>query len=229
MKTIISRFIALIGVLVVGVADTRGAEPAGPRVIRESIEWLDVWVPGNNTKDVPKVLLIGDSITRGYFGTVENQLKGSAIVCRLATSKSLGDPGLVAEVKLVLSQARFDVVHFNNGMHGWGYTEAEYAGALPEMLDVLRQGAPKAKLILAATTPVRNDKGDLIAEKTDRVRARNKAVAELASKEKIPVNDLFGAVIEKPELFSKDGVHLTGKGSETLGVEVARAIKAVLK
>ena len=213
----------------IGVFPSQGAEPDSPRIVRESIEWLDVWVPGNNTKDLPKVLLIGDSITRGYYGAVESQLKGQAIVCRLATSKSLGDPGLIAEVKLVLSQANFAVIHFNNGMHGWGYTEAEYAKALPEMLRTLREGAPKAKIVLATTTPVRNDKGDLIAEKTDRVRVRNKSVADLATAEKIPVDDLFAAVIEKPELFSKDGVHLNGKGSETLGIQAATSIKSALK
>src|SRR5436190_16043379 len=78
-----------------------------PRVVRENIEWLDVWVPGNSVKDQLRVLLIGDSITRAYYKTVEDKLKGKAIVCRLATSKSLGDPGLLDEVKLVLGQATF--------------------------------------------------------------------------------------------------------------------------
>ncbi len=117
------------------------AEPETTRIVRESIEWLDVWVSGNNTKDVPKVLLVGDSITRAYFKDVDDRLKGKAVVCRLATSKSLGDPGLLAEVKLVLGQASFEVIHVNNGMHGWGSTEAEYAKAVPELLAVLRQSA----------------------------------------------------------------------------------------
>ena len=52
------------------------AEPEPPRVVRASIEWLDVWVPGNNTKGVPKVLLVGDSITRAYFKDVDDRLKG---------------------------------------------------------------------------------------------------------------------------------------------------------
>ena len=32
-----------------------------PRVVRENIEWLDVWVPGNAVKDQPRVLLIGSA------------------------------------------------------------------------------------------------------------------------------------------------------------------------
>jgi lysophospholipase L1-like esterase len=114
-------------------------------------------------------------------------------------------------------------------MHGWDYTEAEYAKALPELVATLRQGAPKAKLVFATTTPVRTATGELVAEKTDRVRARNKAVADLAAAEKIPVNDLFAAVIDKPELFSKDGVHLNPKGSDALGKQVADTIAGLLK
>jgi lysophospholipase L1-like esterase len=208
-------------------APSPAADP--PRVVRERIEWLDVWVPGNDDTKLPKVLLVGDSITRGYYKGVEEKLGGKAVVCRLATSKSLGDPGLLAEVQLVLGQARFDVVHLNNGMHGWGYTEDEYAKALPDMLAVVRKGAPGAKLVWATTTPVRvADKLDQADPKTDRVKARNTAVAELAAREKIPVNDLFAVVDGKPELFSRDGVHLNPKGTAALAEKVAAEVQQVL-
>src|SRR2546423_800188 len=84
-----------------------------PKVVREDIEWLDVWVPGNNAKGLPRVLLVGDSIARGYYPGVADRLKGKAVVARLTTSKGLGDPALPDEVRLVLGQAKFDVVHFN--------------------------------------------------------------------------------------------------------------------
>lgn len=200
-----------------------------PRVVRENIEWLDVWVPGNAVKDQPRVLLIGDSITRGYYKAVEDALKGKAVVCRLATSKSLGDLGLLDEVKLVLGQAKFDVVHFNNGMHGWGYTEEEYAKAIPDLVATIRKGAPGAKLIWASTTPVRvAGKVEQLDPKTDRVKARNKAASEVMAKEKVPTNDLFALVADKPELFSNDGVHLNAKGSAAMGEQVAAQVLKLL-
>lgn len=214
-------------VLLLTAHNVTAADP--PRVVRENIEWLDVWVPGNAVKDQPRVLLIGDSITRGYYKTVEVNLKGKAVVCRLATSKSLGDPGLLDEVKLVLGQAKFDVVHFNNGMHGWGYTEEEYAKAIPELVATIRKGAPGAKLVWASTTPVRvAGKVDQLDPKTDRVKARNKAAAEVMAKEKIPTNDLFALVADKPELFSNDGVHLNAKGSTAMGEQVAAEVFKLL-
>ena len=49
----------------------------------------------------------------------------------------------------MLGQAKFDAVHFNNGLHGWGYTEDESAKALPDLVATIRMGAPGAKLIWA--------------------------------------------------------------------------------
>ena len=46
--------------------------------IRERIEWADIWVTDADKNDLPRVLLIGDSITRGYFDGVEKQLAGKA-------------------------------------------------------------------------------------------------------------------------------------------------------
>lgn len=214
-------------VLLLTAHTTTAADP--PRVVRENIEWLDVWVPGNGVKDQPRVLLIGDSITRGYYKAVEDNLKGKAVVCRLATSKSLGDPGLLDEVKLVLGQAKFDVIHFNNGMHGWGYTEDEYAKAIPDLVATIRKGAPGAKLVWASTTPVRvASKVDQLDPKTDRVKARNKAATEVMAKEKIPTDDLFALVADRPEPFSNDGVHLNAKGSTAMGEQVAAEVLKLL-
>ena len=98
---------------------------AEPHLARENIEWCNIWIPDTQEANLPRVLLIGDSITGGYGPKVADALKGQASVARLTTSKSLGDPALLAEVALVLGQCRFDVVHFNNGLHGWGYCEEE--------------------------------------------------------------------------------------------------------
>ena len=38
-----------------------------PQPVREDIEWVDIWLPENSVGDRPRVLLIGDSITRGYY------------------------------------------------------------------------------------------------------------------------------------------------------------------
>jgi hypothetical protein len=171
-----------------------------PHIAREAIEWADIWIPDANGTTLPRVLLIGDSITRGYYPKVAEQLKGKASVARLATSKSLGDPVLLAEVALVLDQCRFDVVHFNNGLHGSEYSEEEYEKSFPELVATIRKHAPKAKLIWATTTPVRNSSDlKLLAEYTKRVEARNKIAEGIVTKEGSAVDDLYGLVKDHSE------------------------------
>src|SRR4051794_14981721 len=162
------------------------ATPAEP--VRENIEWLDVWMPNTNDHGLPRVLLIGDSITRGYGKQVEANLKGKAYVARMATSKSLGDPALRDQVTLVLREQSFDIVHFNNGMHGDGYSEEAYRAAFPELVATIRRLAPRARLIWASTTDVRmRDHLDDVAPKTERILHRNRIAADFAKSEAIPV------------------------------------------
>src|SRR5690348_16931782 len=72
---------------------------------RESIEWCDIWISHANETNLPRVLLIGDSIARDYYPEVEKQLAGKAFVARLATSRFVADPVLLKEIELVLGEA----------------------------------------------------------------------------------------------------------------------------
>jgi hypothetical protein len=200
-----------------------------PREIREDIEWSRMWVPGVNQTDKPRVLLIGDSITEAYSGAVEKQLKESAYVARLATSKSLGDPAFLEEVALVLRNASFRVIHFNNGLHGEGYGEEEYRRDYARLLKILKAGAPGGKLICATTTGQRRPQHlEQFSPFHQRIQTRNAIARELAGKEGIPVNDLFGLVAGHPEYYSDDGTHFKPVGVEAAGRQVAGMILAAL-
>ncbi|MHB8974871.1 MAG: SGNH/GDSL hydrolase family protein [Pirellulaceae bacterium] len=197
--------------------------------IRERIEWADIWVTDADKNDLPRVLLIGDSITRGYFDGVEKQLAGKAYCARLTTSKCVADPSFLDEVQLLLKQYRFAVIHFNNGLHGFGYTEEQYRTGLSELLEVLEKHSGNAKLIWATTTPVRVQ-GNLgqIAETTERVKARNRIAAELLRDRGIVTNDLYGLVEQHQEYFSGDGVHFNENGREVQVKQVAEAVLSCL-
>lgn len=203
-----------------------------PKIERENIEWCDIWITEGDRPElkIPRVLLVGDSITRGYSGAVTEKLKGKAAVSRLATSKSVGDPALLEEIKLVLKQYKFDVIHFNNGLHGWGYSEADYRAHFPELLALFKEYAPQAKLIWATTTPVR-EKGNLkqFEARTERVKARNAIAAELTAGKVAAVDDLFGLVKDHPEYSGGDGVHYNPKGVAAEAGQVAKVIEGQLR
>ena len=54
-------------------------------------------VDGGPIRRTSLVLLLGNSITRGYHPKVEKLLEGKAYVGRLSGSKSVGDPALLDE------------------------------------------------------------------------------------------------------------------------------------
>jgi hypothetical protein len=218
--------LAAVCALNIGAAEPDAAQPS-----RESIEWCDIWISHANETKLPRVLLIGDSIARDYYPEVERHLSGKAFVARLATSRFVSDPILLKEIELVLDGTRFDVIHFNNGMHGWQHSEAEYRKAFPKLIKTIHAHAPKARLIWATTTPLRDGKGvtgDTKAEYSDeRIAARNVIASEATAAQKIPTDDLNAAVRGHPE-FHSDNVHFGGQGSQILAVRVTAAVADLL-
>jgi lysophospholipase L1-like esterase len=168
---------------------------------------------------------VGDSITRGYFGGVEKHLAGKAYCARLTTSKCVSDPTFNDDLQLLLKQYQFSVIHFNNGLHGWGYTEDQYRDGIAKTVAALKEHASEAKLIWATTTPER-EKGDLesFAERTDRVKVRNGFAAEIMSEQRVPTDDLFELVKQHAEWASGDGVHFNEQGNEALAKQVASSV-----
>ncbi|MGO8701337.1 MAG: SGNH/GDSL hydrolase family protein [Limisphaerales bacterium] len=212
-------------------ANLTAAEPKNAPPSREAIEWCDIWISHANETNLPRVLLIGDSIARDYYPEVEKHLAGKAFVARLATSRFVADPVLLKEIELVLDQAKFDVIHFNNGMHGWQHSEAEYRKAFLKLIKTMRAHAPKARLIWGATTPLRDGHGvtyDTNAKYSDgRIAARNAIAAEIVTAQNIPIDDLNAAMRGHPEYHS-DNVHFNGQGIQMQAAQVSAEIERFL-
>jgi hypothetical protein len=203
---------------------------AEPAVKREDIEWTNIWIPHNSKSDLPRVLLVGDSICNAYYDHVANLVNGKAYVAKLATSGALQDPAYLDLVKSLLQHYEFAVIHFNNGLHGFDYTEEEYAKAFPDLLKVIKECQPKAKLVWATSTPMRQANNlKEFAKTNERVKERNKAVIALAKAENIPVNDLFSLVENHPEYWSNDGVHYNGNGQVVEAKQVAKFVLEALQ
>lgn len=193
--------------------------------IRERIEWIDIWVTDADKDDLPRVLFVGDSISRGYFGGVEKQLAGKAYCARLTTSKCVSDPTFNDDLLLLLKQYKFSAIHFNNGLHGWGYTEDQYRDGILKTVAAVKEHSGGAKFIWATTTPVR-EKSDLekFEERTERVKVRNKLAAEIMKENDVSTNDLFELVKDHADWQSKDGVHFNAAGNEGLAKQVAESV-----
>lgn len=221
--------------VLVAISATVKAEASAPKTLRERIEWCDMNVEETGRNDLPRVLFIGDSISAGNRGHAmealgRNTKEAKAYFGFLCTSKALGHPIYFDEIKMMLGQYKFDVIHFNVGMHGWDYTEDDYRAAFPKLIALLKEKAPGAKLIFATTTPYRLNGHTLeqFDPKNERVKARNQIAIECCRKEGIPINDLYALEESHPEHSSKEGVHFTGEGYKLQGQQVAKFIAEAL-
>jgi hypothetical protein len=223
----------LSSVLVIGLGSVINAQPANYQPSsRESIEWCDIWISHANETNLPRVLLIGDSITRAYYPEVEKHLAGKAYVGRLSSSAFISDPVLLKQIELVLGQYKFDVIHFNNGMHGWQHSEAEYEQAFPKFLKTIRKFAPNAKLIWADTTPLKVSPdlpaGNQTQATDERIAARNAIALKFVQAQGIAVDDLNAPMRGHPE-FHSDNVHFNDQGIALQSAQVAAQIETLLK
>src|SRR5215467_9546105 len=108
---------------------------------------------------LPRVLLIGDSISIGYTIPVRELLKGKANVHRILTN---GGPTINGTQHLSewLGDGKWDVIHFNWGLHDLKIGDDgtrqvpvdQYERNLRELVSRMRQTG--ARLVFASTTPV---------------------------------------------------------------------------
>jgi hypothetical protein len=197
----------------------------------EKTEWTDIWLADANQQGLPRVLLVGDSIALGYFKDVQQDLAGKAYCGRYTTSMFLGNPDYVGELELLLKRYNFSVIHINNGLHGWDYTEDQYRQSLPKVMKVLAKYGRGAVIVWATTTPRRNAQNPAqLADNNNRVLERNRIAADYMGRHGIAVDDLYNLVADHPEYYNlpQDATHFNPQGRAVEGKQVSDAILKAL-
>jgi len=219
------RYYILVFIMASILACTYGCSARQAK--HEGTEWSDIWIANANDNAQPRILLVGDSIVSGYYYATAKHLSGKASCAKYATSKFLANPDYLAELGLILKRYRFDVIHINNGLHGWGYTENEYKQGLQDLLKTLERHARQAKVIWCTTTPMRKagNLSQLKKSTNDRVIERNRIATEIMNCNKISINNLYEEVKDHPEYFANDGVHYNDTGKAVQAKMVAQIIE----
>ena len=199
-------------------------------IVREQFEWSNHWWSNANDLSIPRVLLIGDSISCGYSPVVTKILADKVHVDRLANSRLVSDPTHMKESALFVDEYDYKVIHFNNGLHGQHASDEEYGQGLRKYVELLLKKSKSAKLIWAASTPITlaEDSTKLDEKKNAQVISRNKIAAEIMDEYKIPINDLYSLVVGNADVRVGDGYHYNEAGSKLLGEQVAEVIAANL-
>lgn len=194
------------------------------KVFRESTEWTHIWIPDAKMNDKPYILLIGDSITMQYQSQVTKALKDKAYVGYITTSLSVADPLYPTLLTYILSLRKYNIIHFNNGLHGKPYTNEAYAAGYEKAIKLIKKNQPDAKIVLVSSTPIKLH-ADPSLQKT--VIQRNTIVKKLAEKYALPLNDLYTEMKDKDTLH-KDKFHYKKEGSNVLASNVTKTVLPIL-
>ena len=190
---------------------------------------------------LPRVLLIGDSISIGYTVPVRELFKGEANVHRPATNCGPTSKG-VEELGDWLGDGKWDVIHFNFGLHDLKYMgpngenlydpekghqqvpPKEYAKNLEQIVARLKQTG--AKLIWRNTTPVpEGAKGRIVGHSAQ----YNDVALKIMKEHGVAVHDMFAFVKpQQDEIMRPANVHFTREGSQLLAEDVVKQIRAAL-
>ena len=192
-----------------------------------------VLAPVADVAGLPRVLLIGDSISMGYTLAVRELLAGKANVHRPPTNCGPTLRG-VEQIDAWLGDGHWDVIHFNFGLHDLKIMEdGKHQVALDRYeknlrMLVERMQKTKAKLIWCSTTPVPESSSP--PRHNADVLAYNAAAKKVMDEQGIAIDDLYAfALPQLAKIQRPNNVHFSPEGSKVLARQVAEAIEQTLK
>jgi hypothetical protein len=201
-------------------ADSQARDPRLQRIVD---------VPG-----LPRVLLLGDSISIGYTLPVREALRGKANVHRPAVNCSSSGYALT-QMESWLGEGRWDVIHFNFGLHDAklppeGIRHSELAVYEVNLRKIVRRlKTTGARLVWATTTPVPMGGNLAPNRRFGNIDAYNHVAKRVMSEERVPLDDLNRAIAPHTEKVGRpQDVHFTEAGYAILADSVVAAINPLL-
>lgn len=170
---------------------------------------------------LPRILIIGDSISFDYMDTASAMLKGKANVHRIPDNAKTTTFGL-ENLERWLNNEKWDIIHFNFGL--WDLTQTspeDYRENLEKIVQILQ--TTNARLVWANTTPVPKETTVI---PTDADIKYNAIASKIMQKYNIPINDLHSYVLPYIDEYklSSANIHFNMKGSATLGKKVGKTL-----
>ena len=198
-----------------------------------------------SSRPLPRVLIIGDSISIGYTPYVAEMLKGKATVEHNEGNAQHTGTGL-ERIDQWVGTTKWDVIHFNWGLwdlcyrnqeakvqgnrdklHGTVTTSLEeYERNLEQLVDRLEESG--ATLIWAQTTVVpQGEPGRIVGDD----EKYNKVAAAVMKKHGIIIDDLYSLTkgFSRDMFLGPGDVHYRNEGYKRIALRVAERIRSALK
>lgn len=187
--------------------------------------------PITDEPGLPRVLLIGDSISIGYTVPARNLLKGKVNLHRIPANGGPTTRGLQS-IDAWIGESKWDVIHFNWGIHDLKFVDGrhqvslkDYEANLGKLVARLRRTG--AKLIWCSTTPVPES---VTPPRTnaDVIKYNNAALAIMKANG-IVVDDLYAFAEKQLDTIQRPkNVHFSPEGSKVLAGQVVKSISAAI-
>jgi len=177
---------------------------------------------------LPRVLIIGNSISRGYTVPTRMALKGLANLHRAPANCGRTDYFFKDSESWLLQNGsdKWDIITVGYGIHDAGKSPQAYTDNLKAIITRLRQTG--ATIILVNATPW-YDKEDTARAK-DLSPGVNATLETFAKQEGLTVINHHDLVLPRiTELQAKDGTHFNEEGYRFLGESLAEQLKPLCK
>ncbi len=194
---------------------------AGKYTLEEPGDWG--FVPDD--PKLPRVLLIGDSISHMYTESVRRLLKGKANVHRAPANCGPTDMGLKAMDDWLdeASGKKWALIHFNFGIHDRRKSAEAYAANLEKLVARLQRTG--AILVWARTTPFAND-----PKAKEQYTLLNETADAVMTRHGILIDDVYSTVAgDLDKYISGDKVHFNQRGVKVQAEQVAKVIAESLQ
>ncbi len=182
---------------------------------------------------LPNVLLIGNSVMNGYKNVVIADISQSANVDYWLTPKHLNSEHLFEDLAKIVSYRNYSVIHFNIGLHGWPegrIMENEYIPLLTKYVRTIKENANRSRLIWASITPVTESQNAELNQKINPTIAKRNALArEVMENYQIPINDLYGLVVDRLHLAKLDRFHWKPEGYRLMADQTIQYLRREIK
>lgn len=191
------------------------------------------FAPVTDDPKLPRVLLIGDSISVGYTVPVQKLLAGKANVHRAPTNCGPTTTGL-KQLEQWLGNGHWNVIHFNWGLHDLKHVDGKHQVPLDAYEKNLRELVAKMKktgatLIWCSTTPVPAG-CDKPPRKTEDVPLYNAAAKRVMDENHVAIDDLYSFALPRLAKIQRPAnVHFSPAGSQVLAEQVVASIQKALK
>jgi len=200
---------------------------------------------GCSTNDKPKVLIIGDSISYGYFPSVKYQMRKVAEVHRIEGNGQHTKNG-IKKIDEWPGDEKWDLILFN-----WGLWDAAYRIQEPDRIGkkdkfngqqetsieeykinldslVMKLKTTGAVLVFVTSTFVPRDEPGIF---TDDVPKYNEVAIEIMNKHSVTIFDHYDKSREVHKIYGKgaNNAHFTKRGSALLGKDISDFLRIKLQ